>query len=109
MKQTYSISPLCATLRNLIGGGKTLIFSTLRRRYPFCSLVTSLLPIALLALFCGCGRECFLSVAGQSSVQAKPLYPLSQDARVGHPARHFPIFFFLIMYFCVVATTRFSF
>lgn len=33
MKQTYSISPLCATLRNLIGGGKTLNISVLRNSF----------------------------------------------------------------------------
>ena len=33
MKQTYSISPLCATLRNLIGGGKTLNISVLHNSF----------------------------------------------------------------------------
>ena len=48
MKQTYSISPLCATLRNLIGGGKTLNISVLRNSFrTFPSFLIVLFGICL--------------------------------------------------------------
>ena len=82
MKQTYSISPLCATLRNLIGGGKTLNISVLRN-----SLIPLSLSFIVSFLCLACSKEtsvsqpqypemqayyvesCHLSVAATDSVQ----------------------------------------